>query len=114
MHLRLRAFPGRSRLARCGGFQSLDFAFGRGVGDISADDLVFIDQKRRVDRLRGTGVVGDFIDVAHYVFACELGQVVALTFLQIVVAAENLGAFLGNLYTTALHRGSGCLPAKLL
>ena len=69
------AFPGIFRGALGGGEipaghpETLDSALGGGVRDIPADDSVFVDQQGRVDRLRGTGVVVDFVDKAHDAFS---------------------------------------------
>ena len=61
--------------ALCGGFhhfEALDFAAGIGVGDIAADDLVFVDQDRGIDRICGAGEILHLIDIAHHIFAGKL------------------------------------------
>ena len=85
-----------------------------GVGDIPADNLVFVYQKRGIYRLGSSGKVGYLVYIAHYGFFSVLTQVVTGTFLQRVVAAEDLIFLLGNPYLSGFCRGCVYLPAQIL
>ena len=64
-------------------------ALGCGIGDVTADDLIFVDQQRCIHRITGTGVIVDFVDIAHHIFTGVGCQIVALGLLQLVVAVIN-------------------------
>ena len=67
----------------------MDFPGGGGVGDIAADDLVFMDQQGGIDRVCGVGVILDLVDVPHDGFSGVGGQVEALFLLQGGVAVDD-------------------------
>ena len=92
--------------------ESLDFAAGGSVGDVSADDLVFVHQKRGVDRLCGAGVVFDLVNVAHDLFAGEFAQVIALALLQGIVPVKNVIGLGRNQHLAGFLRRADNLPAE--
>ena len=69
--------------------EATDYPLGCRVGDISPDDLIFTDEQGGIHRLGGSGVVIDLIDIAHHRLTGIGAEVIALTFLQGIVAVEN-------------------------
>ena len=47
-------------------------AVGSGIGDVTADDLIFIDQKRGIYRVGSPGEVVHLIHIAHYGLAGKI------------------------------------------
>ena len=94
-------------------FETPDLSLGGGVRYVAADDLVFVDQQRRVHRLGSAGVVVDFVDVAHDLFPGVLPQVIPLALLQGVVALEYVAGRRGDTYLTGICGGRGDVPAEI-
>ena len=48
-----------------GHLKATDGSLGRGVGDVAADDLVFVNQQGGINRRGGVGIVVDLIHIPH-------------------------------------------------
>ena len=94
--------------------KALKLTAGGGVCYITADDPVFVDQHRGQNRFLGAGIVFHFIHIAHYLFAGELAQIIALTLLQRVVPLKHLVGFRRNQHLAGFLGGGNNLPAEAL
>ena len=88
-------------------------AVGSGIGDVTADDLIFIDQKRGIYRVSSPGEVVHLIHIAHHRLPGKFAQVIPLTLLQRIVAVEDLVAAFRNAHLPGFHRRSGNIPRSV-
>ena len=82
--------------------------------DVSADDVVVVDQQRRKIHAVRAGVVGDLVDIAREGFSAVGKKIVALRQLQIVIPQEHLRRIFGHTHLLGLHRLLRYCPAELL
>jgi len=92
--------------------ETLNGACWRGVYDVAANDLVFIDKERGIDRFCGIRVIGYLVDVALHGFAGKLCQVEALHLLQVIIAVIDLAALLWYADLPAFCRGGVYFPTQ--
>lgn len=96
-----------------GHLEALDASLGSGIRYVSANDLILVHQQRGINRRCGSGIVVDLVDVAHDFLPGELAQIIALAFLQGVVALEDLTGVLRDLYLAGLFWRCCHIPAEI-